>query len=190
MKSALRAMIGIFAGLASAMPVAAHAAESPKEAAAGKTGPTLRSRTALGRGDFQVLLSKVTVSDLERSYAFYTQVIGLRRALAPAQVNAPPPRNDPERAFIEVALNFSGSLGDTFFDLVQQKGVKPTADFARSVVIGFKVPDAPAVVARARQAGYEVVRDAAVVGPGEMSIGMVRDPDGYMVEIIQSASFP
>lgn len=148
------------------------------------------SRTPLGRGDQQVLLAKVAVSDLERSYAWYTGVIGLRRALTPTQGTPPPPRNDPDRAFIEVALNFSGSLGDSFFDLVQQKGVKPSPEFARGVTIGFKVPDAPAVIARARAAGSEVLRDAPVVGPGEMSIGMLRDPDGYQVEIIQAASYP
>jgi catechol 2,3-dioxygenase-like lactoylglutathione lyase family enzyme len=147
-------------------------------------------RTALGTSDRQVLMAKFTVSDLEKSYAFYTQVIGLKRALTPTQGNPPPPRNDPERAFIEIGLNFSGSFGDAFFDLVQQKGVKPSPEFARSAVIGFKVPDAPAVVRRAREAGYEVVREAPVVGPGEMSIGMIRDPDGYLVELIQSASMP
>jgi catechol 2,3-dioxygenase-like lactoylglutathione lyase family enzyme len=152
--------------------------------------PRAPIRTALGTSDHEVLLAKFTVSDLEKSYAFYTQVIGLRRALTPMQGTPPPPRNDPERAFIEIGLNFSGSYGDAFFDLVQQKGVRPSPEFARSAVIGFKVPDAPAVVRRARAAGYEVVREAPVVGPGEMSIGMVRDPDGYLVELIQSASMP
>jgi catechol 2,3-dioxygenase-like lactoylglutathione lyase family enzyme len=162
----------------------------PSLAKAEPTPPRSPVRTALGTSDRQVLLAKFTVSDLEKSYAFYTQVIGLRRALVPEQGNPPPPRNDPERAFIEIALNFSGSFGDPFFDLVQQKGVKPTREFARSAVIGFKVSDAPAVVRRARDMGYEVVREAPMVGPGEMSIGMVRDPDGYLVELIQSASVP
>jgi predicted enzyme related to lactoylglutathione lyase len=179
----------IGAVMATIAPAAVQAQQAPQPVA-----PRAPIKTPLGREPQQVLLSKVTVSDLVKSYAFYTQVIGLKRALTVNQPPSPEPSAPApgtlEPVFLELALNFSGSLADPFFDLVIQRGIKPTPETAKLTVIGFKVPDAPAVIARAKAAGYKVLREAAVVGPGEMSIGMLLDPDGYQVEVIQSASYP
>jgi catechol 2,3-dioxygenase-like lactoylglutathione lyase family enzyme len=149
-------------------------------------------RTPLGSSSSQVLLSKFTVSNLAKSYEFYTTVIGLRWALSAGQQQPPAPQqpNASQPAFIEIPLNFSGTLADPFFVIVQQRGQKPTPETAHLGWVGFKVPDAPAAVRRAKEAGYEVVREAQAVGPGEMSIGIIRDPDGYSVELIQSANYP
>jgi catechol 2,3-dioxygenase-like lactoylglutathione lyase family enzyme len=148
-------------------------------------------RTPLGRNSSEVLFAKITVSDLAKSYEFYTNMIGLKWAVAPGQLQpAPPQATDMRPAFVEIPLNFSGSLADPFFVLVQRRGDKPKADTAQLSWIGFKVPDAPAVILRVKAAGYEIVRQAPSVGPGEMSIGSVRDPDGYSVEIIQAANYP
>jgi catechol 2,3-dioxygenase-like lactoylglutathione lyase family enzyme len=149
-------------------------------------------RTPLGTSSPQVLLAKFTVSDLPKSYEFYTRVLGLKWALAVGQQQppAPGPANDAQPAFIEIPLNFTGSLADPFFVIVQQRGSKPTPKVAKMSWVGFKVPDAPAAIRRVKEAGYEVVRDAPAVGPGVMSIGIVRDPDGYTVELIQAANYP
>jgi predicted enzyme related to lactoylglutathione lyase len=148
-------------------------------------------RTPLGTTSSEVLFGKFTVSDLTRSYEFYTKVVGLKWAVAVGQKQpAPPQATAVQPAFVEIPLNFSGSLADPFFVLVQRRGDKPTAESARLSWIGFKVPDAPAVILRAKTAGYEVVREAPSVGPGVMSIGSIRDPDGYSVELIQAADYP
>jgi catechol 2,3-dioxygenase-like lactoylglutathione lyase family enzyme len=149
-------------------------------------------RTPLGTGSEQVLLAKFTVSDLPKSYEFYTKIIGLKWALSVGQEqpHAPTPASDSQPAFMEIPLNFSGSLADPFFVLVHQQGSKPTPEVAKMSWVGFKVPDAPAAVRRVKDAGYEVVREAQAVGPGVMSIGIVRDPDGFTVELIQAASYP
>jgi catechol 2,3-dioxygenase-like lactoylglutathione lyase family enzyme len=183
-QTAVRHLICAFV-LAVTVVVPAQSEEARRAAAA--------SRTPLGTSPAQLLLAKITVSDLPRSYAFYTKVIGLKRALSaaqPAPTTDPVPANDSQPTFIEIALNNSGTLADPFFVLVQQRGDLPTPASARLTWVGLKVPDAPAAVRRVREGGYEVVREAAVVGPGEMSIGIVRDPDGYSVELIQSASYP
>jgi lactoylglutathione lyase len=149
-------------------------------------------RTPLGTSSAQVLLAKFTVSDLPKSYEFYTKIIGLKWALSVGQQQPPAPGHvdDSQPAFIEIPLNFSGSLADPFFVLIQQRGSKPILENARMSWVGLKVPDATAAVRRVKEAGYEVVRDPQPVGPGLMSIGIVRDPDGYSVELIQSASYP
>jgi catechol 2,3-dioxygenase-like lactoylglutathione lyase family enzyme len=138
-----------------------------------------------------VLFSKITVSDVQKSYAFYTEVIGLRPTVSTAQKEAPaPPGPDPKSWPAEIALNFSGSFADPFFDILPPRNGRPTREMTDMVVIGFKVPDAAAAIRRVKDAGYEVIRDAPAAGPGEMSIGMVRDPDGYRVEILQAATYP
>jgi catechol 2,3-dioxygenase-like lactoylglutathione lyase family enzyme len=149
-------------------------------------------RTPLGTSSAQVLLAKFTVSDLPKSYEFYTKIVGLKWALPAGQQQpaAPVPANDSQPAFIEIPLNFSGSLADPFFVLVQRRGEKPTPGAARMSWVGFKVPDAPAIVRRIKDAGYEVVREPLTVEPGQMSIGIVRDPDGYTVEFLQAPSYP
>ena len=184
LSAACAAAVASFA--VSAAQSQASAQPQPMPQAQRPRGPIL---TPLGRQAQQVLLSKVTVSDLGKSFTFYTRVIGLKRAFALHQPQTPLPAPGQQQAFLEVAMNFSGSLADPFFDLVVQRGQVPTRESAKLTWIGFKVADAAAAVRRARDAGYEVVRDAPAAGPGEMSIGIVRDPDGYSVEIIQAASY-
>src|SRR5579862_402232 len=67
-------------------------------------------RTPLGTSAAQVLLSKFTVSDLPKSYEFYTKVIGLKWALSAGQQQpaAPVAANSSQPAFIEIPLNFTG----------------------------------------------------------------------------------
>ena len=148
-------------------------------------------KTPLGSSSSDVLFSKITVSDVQKSYMFYTGVIRLKPAITALQKEAPaPPGPDPKSWPAEIALNFSGSFADPFFDILPPRNGRPTREMTDMVVIGLKVPDAPAVIRRVKEAGYEVIREAPAVGPGEMSIGMVRDPDGYRLEILQAATYP
>jgi predicted enzyme related to lactoylglutathione lyase len=102
---------------ATAVPVCAQEAATPAQ-----------RTTMIGRHDNQLILAKVAVSDLVRSYRFYTEVVG------------------------------------------------------------FKVPNAEAALARATAAGYEAV--GRPPGPGPMAFAMVRDPDGYTVEFVQAPNYP
>ena len=183
---AMRVLTTVLTGCALLAPLSAYAQQTP--------AARPPSRTPLGTRPAEVLMSKITVSDLEKSYDFYTRIIGLKPAISQYQLQhhmrPERPTNDPDRHFVEVGLNFSGSFADAFFDIVQQPGEMPTRAAAKSVVIGFKVPDPRAIIERARQAGYEIVRDAPQVNPGEMAIGFIRDPDGYTIELIQAASYP
>ena len=169
--------------------VAAAIAPSPAQEQGRAPGPI---PTPLGTSSAQILFAKLTVSDLKKSYDFYTKVIGLKRASPPGQPLPPEPgsTHTPQPAFVEIALNFTGSLADPFFVIVARQGDRPTRDAARISWVGFKVPDAVAAVRRVKEAGYEVVREPKTAGPGEISIGIVHDPDGYGLELIQAASFP
>jgi len=142
--------------------------------------------TMLGSRDQQFLLAKITVSDLRRSYKFYTEVIGLKWATAPSvPLDEPLGLKDPDPLFAEIPMNFNGSLGDPFFVIVKKRDSDPSPDLADKVWIGFKVPDAAAAVARAKETGAEVVRET---GAGAMKFGFIKDPDGYNIEFIEAAA--
>lgn len=127
------------------------------------------------------------MSDLAKSFEFYTKVIGLKHAAArPGQA---PPDLHSKADFVEIPLNYTGTLADPFFVIQTRTGVKPTREAARLTVIGFKVPDTRAAMQRVKAAGYPIDREAREAVPGNV-YGMVQDPDGYIVEFIQAPSFP
>jgi len=176
-------------GLAALLALAAvPAMAQEQQPGVAATAAQPRHTTMLGSRDQQFLLAKITVSDLRRSYEFYTGVIGLKWATAPSvPLTEPLGLDDPDPSFAEIPLNFTGSLADPFFVIVKKRGSVPTADSAGQVWVGFKVPDAAAAVDRAEAAGATVVRRP---GEGAMRFGFVRDPDGYNIEFIEAASHP
>jgi lactoylglutathione lyase len=140
----------------------------------------------MGTRDSQLLLSKITVSDLEKSFEFYTKVIGLKHAVGrPGQA---PPDLHSKADFVEIPLNFTGTLADPFFVILTRAGVKPTREAAALTVIGFKVPDARAAVQRVKDAGYPPKQEPRATPPGTNVYATVQDPDGYNIEFIQAPS--
>lgn len=128
------------------------------------------------------MLTKITVSDLRKSYEFYTQVVGLRPASSPAFPSfANPNLDEPDPEFVEVPLNFSGSMADPMLLLIKQRGKTPTPEAARLTWIAFKVSDKREIVSRATTAGHAPFRGDGV-DPGPT---FIADPDGYTVELFQ-----
>lgn len=158
---------------------AQSAPSAPPAAAARASG------TTIGRSDHELILAKVAVTDLARSYDFYTRVLGLKLASPMLQ---PPKATDPAKDFAEYPLNFTGSLADPFFVITKTKGQVVTPEGAANTVIGIKVPNAQAAVARAVAAGARAVGRAP--GPGPMAFGTIVDPDGYHIEFVQAARSP
>lgn len=164
---------------------AANAQQEAPETVSARPEPRA---TALGTRSQQFFLAKIIVSDLHRSYEFYTEVIGLKWATPP---NQPPPAapspEDPPVDFQEIPLNFSGSLADPIFVLVKRRGIEPAPQTARLTTIGFKVPSVSDALARATAAGHEIV--SRPPGDGPLTFGFVSDPDGYTVELIEAPSY-
>jgi catechol 2,3-dioxygenase-like lactoylglutathione lyase family enzyme len=154
--------------------------------AAAQEAPTPAQRTTMiGRHDNEFILAKISVTDLVRSYRFYTEVVGLKLASPMLQ---PPTAADNARDFVEYPLNFTGSLADPFFVITRRKGQLVTREGASNTVIGFKVPSAQAALERAKAAGAEPI--GRPPGPGPMAFASVLDPDGYHIEFVQAANYP
>ena len=142
-----------------------------------------RKMPIVGTKSQEILLTKITVSDLMKSYEFYTKVIGFKLVTSPdIELSKAPTPNDPEKDFVEIPLNFSGSMADPMFLLIKQRGVKPAPESTRMVVVGLKVENRKALVERATQAGYKPVREISV---GDAQVSFIADPDGYTLEIFQ-----
>lgn len=176
-------------GLAAAQPTLPAVFTNTPSQARALRGPI---KTPVGRHPYEVLGSKVVVSDMQKSFDFYTKVIGLKPAKSLAQAEPLPPAGpDNSKWPGEYGFNFTGSYADAYFDILRPgPDTMPTPASASLVQLVFKVPDVPAIIRRAKELGYTVTREAPVVGPGEMSIGLIRDPDGYRVEVIQAADYP
>lgn len=174
-----------------AIAVVAIAVPASGQDPAAPAGGRPATRAVLGTQPQQFLLTKITVADLQRSEDFYTRLIGLRRAMPvgvppPAAMLKPAAPKARQRTRREIMLNFSGTLADPVVVLIGEPGVAPTPEAARLTWVGFKVPDVSAAVQRVKQAGFEIVRDGAAVSPQGVRVALVRDPDGYIVELIQT----
>lgn len=132
----------------------------------------------------EVAFTKITVSNLRKSYDFYTRVVGLKEV--PSTVLPKPVLDDPEVAFTEVALNFSGSPADARLVLVKKQGVVPVPEQAQLTWIGIKVADVRAVTRQAAASGFTVeVELKPIFG---LLISVVRDPDGYRAQLFAGPS--
>ncbi|MBT0962060.1 lactoylglutathione lyase [Denitromonas iodatirespirans] len=124
----------------------------------------------------RLLHTMLRVGDLDRSIAFYTDVLGmqlLRRKDYPegrftlAFVGYQP---ESEGAVIELTHNWDTAS----YDLGNGYG---------HIALG--VPDAYAACDTIRAAGGKVVREAGPMKHGSTVIAFVEDPDGYKIELIQ-----
>jgi len=164
------------AGLAQVAIIACAAVLSPGPAgAAAKEGDR---PVPLGSKLEELITAKITVGDLQRSYDFYTGLVGLKPT-------------DPELAeaglkstadFIEIGLNPSGSRRDPALMLIRRRGDVPDKASAQRTWIAFKTPDVAAAVARIKAAGFDVRNEATPYE--DLTFGIVHDPDGYTVEFL------
>ncbi|HQU90294.1 MAG: lactoylglutathione lyase [Zoogloeaceae bacterium] len=124
----------------------------------------------------RLLHTMLRVGDLDRSIAFYTDILGmqlLRRQDYPegrftlAFVGYQP---ETEGAVLELTHNWD----TTSYELGNGYG---------HIALG--VPDAYAACDAIRAAGGKVVREAGPMKHGSTVIAFVDDPDGYKIELIQ-----
>lgn len=117
------------------------------------------------------LHTMIRVGDLERSIAFYTDVMGmtlLRRS------------ENPEYQYSLAFLGYEGgNPGQAELELIYNWG---TIEYEMGTAYGhiaIGVPDAYAACDRIRAAGGQVTREPGPVKGGTTVIAFITDPDGY-----------
>lgn len=124
----------------------------------------------------RILHTMIRVGDLERSMAFYTEVLGmklLRRADYPGGrfTNAFVGYDDESRAAV---LELTHNWDTPSYDLGSGFGH-----------VAIEVDDAHRACEAVRKQGGKVTREAGPMKHGTTVIAFVEDPDGYKIEFVQ-----
>ena len=124
----------------------------------------------------RILHTMLRVGDLEKSLAFYTEVLGMRLLR----------RNDyPEGKFTLAFVGFEDERDGAVIELTHNWGVARYEIGTGYGHIALAVDDAYATCDAIRQRGGKVTREAGPMKGGKSVIAFVEDPDGYKIELIQ-----
>ena len=125
----------------------------------------------------RLLHTMLRVVDLDRSIAFYTEVLGMRLLR----------RNDyPEGKFTLAFVGYQDESEAAVLELTHNWGVESYELGTAYGHIALEVPDAYAACEAIKARGGKVVREAGPMKHGTTVIAFVEDPDGYKVELIQA----
>jgi lactoylglutathione lyase len=124
----------------------------------------------------RILHTMIRVGDLQRSIAFYTEVLGMKLLR----------RQDyPDGRFTLAFVGYGPESEQAALELTHNWDT-PSYDLGNGFGhVALAVPDAAAACAEIKRRGGVVTREAGPMKHGTTVIAFVRDPDGYMIELIQ-----
>jgi lactoylglutathione lyase len=124
----------------------------------------------------RLLHTMLRVGDLDRSIAFYTEVLGMRLLR----------RQDyPEGKFTLAFVGYQDEADGAVIELTHNWDVTQYELGNGFGHIALAVPDAYRACDEIRTRGGKVVREAGPMKHGTSVIAFVEDPDGYKIELIQ-----
>lgn len=126
----------------------------------------------------RLLHTMLRVGDLERSLAFYTEVLGMRELR----------RQDyPDGRFTLAFVGYEDESAGAVIELTHNWDTG-SYDIGNGFGhLAVAVPDAYGACDEIRARGGKVVREAGPMKHGSTVIAFVEDPDGYKIELIQRA---
>jgi lactoylglutathione lyase len=122
----------------------------------------------------RILHTMIRVGDLDRSIAFYTEVLGMKLLSR---------KDYPDGKFTLAFVGFGD--GGTEIELTYNYGVERYELGTAFGHIAVEVDDAYKACALVKQRGGKVTREAGPMKHGTTVIAFVEDPDGYKIEFIQ-----
>ena len=125
----------------------------------------------------RMLHTMLRVGDLERSIAFYTQVLGMRLLRR---------KDYPEGKFTLAFVGYGDESDHTVLELTYNWGVDRYELGTAFGHIALEVDDAYRACEDVAAKGGKVTRPAGPMKHGTTVIAFVEDPDGYKIELIQS----
>lgn len=124
----------------------------------------------------RILHTMLRVGDLERSLAFYTEILGMKLLR----------RNDyPDGRFTLAFVGYQEESKSAVLELTYNWDVENYNLGDGFGHIAIEVDDAYQACEQVRQRGGRVVREADPMKHGTTVIAFVEDPDGYKIEFIQ-----
>ncbi|MDP7100697.1 MAG: lactoylglutathione lyase [Rhodospirillales bacterium] len=127
--------------------------------------------------NFRLLHTMIRVQDLEKSIDFYTRLLGMNELR----------RTDFEGgrftlAFVGYGDEESNAVVELTYNWDQAEPYELGDGFGH---LAIAVPDAYAVCEAMEKEGVEVPRPAGPMRHGTRVIAFIKDPDGYMIELVQ-----
>lgn len=116
------------------------------------------------------------VGDLERSIAFYRDVLGMRVLRR---------KDYPEGRFTLAFVGYQDESEGAAIELTHNWGVERYELGTAYGHIALEVEDAAKACALVRERGGKVTREAGPMKHGTTVIAFVEDPDGYKIEFIE-----
>ncbi|TFL13974.1 lactoylglutathione lyase [Pusillimonas caeni] len=127
----------------------------------------------------RLLHTMLRVGDLERSLAFYTEVLGMKLLRR---------KDYPDGKFTLAFVGYQPESEGAVLELTHNWDTSSYELGAGYGHIALEVDDAYAACEKIKQKGGRVVREAGPMKHGKTVIAFVEDPDGYKVELIQADS--
>ena len=128
---------------------------------------------------YRMLHTMIRVKDLDKSLDFYTRLMGMK-VLRKRDV----PAGKYSLAFVGYGEERDNAVIELTYNWGKDDGYEMGTAFGH-LAIG--VPDAYAVCERLAAEGVKIPRPAGPVQHGTTVIAFVEDPDGYKIELIQTA---
>ncbi|EGM9124413.1 lactoylglutathione lyase [Salmonella enterica subsp. enterica serovar Enteritidis] len=125
----------------------------------------------------RLLHTMLRVGDLQRSIAFYTNVLGMKLLRT---------SENPEYKYSLAFVGYGPETEEAVIELTYNWGVE-SYDMGNAYGhIVLSVDNAAEACERIRQNGGNVTREAGPVKGGSTIIAFVEDPDGYKIELIEA----
>lgn len=125
----------------------------------------------------RLLHTMLRVGDLQRSIAFYTNVLGIKLLRT---------SENPEYKYSLAFVGYGPETEEAVIELTYNWGVE-SYDMGNAYGhIALSVDNAAEACERIRQNGGNVTREAGPVKGGSTIIAFVEDPDGYKIELIEA----
>lgn len=123
----------------------------------------------------RILHTMLRVGDLERSIAFYTEVLGMRLMRR---------KEYPDGEFTLAFLGYQDESEATVLELTHNWGVSHYEMGNAYGHLALEVDDVYAAVDAIRARGGKIIREAGPMNAGSTVIAFIEDPDGYHIELL------
>ncbi|QQZ28332.1 lactoylglutathione lyase [Thiothrix subterranea] len=123
----------------------------------------------------RILHTMLRVGDLDRSIAFYTNVLGMQLLRR---------KDYPAGEFTLAFIGYGDETENTVLELTYNWGVDTYELGTAFGHIALEVPDVYAACDKIRVAGGKIIREAGPMNAGTTIIAFLEDPDGYQIELI------
>lgn len=128
----------------------------------------------------RMLHTMLRVGDMERSKAFYTQVLGMKVLRE---------HDFPDGKFSLAFVGYGDEKHHTVLELTYNYGVESYEMGKAFGHIAIEVDDAYQACEQVKQAGGKLIREAGPMMHGSTVIAFIEDPDGYKIEFIQKGTY-